>query len=131
MQDICFPITSDDGSLAPDSALAKWSSLMIEACCKVGFDPSGTSKFATLMAAAGFINIKETVYKWPLNSWPKGKKDKLLGRWGNADFSEGVQGFSMAFLTRVLGWTQQEVEVFLVDVRKDLRDKSKHSYVKL
>ena len=104
---------------------------MIEAGRKVGFDPSGTSKFATQMAAAGFINIQETIYKWPLNSWPKGKKDKLLGRWGNADFSEGLQGFSMAFLTRVLGWTQQEVELFLVEIRKDLRDKSKHSYVKL
>lgn len=37
----------------------------------------------------------------------------------------------MAFLTRVLGWTQQEVELFLVEIRKDIRDKSKHSYVKL
>ena len=64
---------------------------MIEAGRKVGFDPSGTSKFATQMAAAGFINIQETIYKWPLNSWPKGKKDKLLGRWGNADFSEAFK----------------------------------------
>lgn len=131
MQDICFPVTSDDGSLPPDSPLARWSSLMIEAGGKVGFDPSRTNGFATQMAAAGFINIQETVYKWPLNSWPKGKKDKLLGRWANADLSEGLQGFSMAFLTRVLGWTQQEVEGFLIDVRKDLCDKSKHSYVKM
>ncbi|KAA6408009.1 MAG: hypothetical protein FRX48_08360 [Lasallia pustulata] len=131
MQDLCFPITSDDGSVSPDSSLAKWSSLMIGAGRKVGFDLSGTSRFATHMAAAGFINIRETVYKWPLNSWPKGIKEKLLGRWGNANISEGIQGFSMAFLTRVLGWTSQEVEAFLIEVRKELRDRSKHSYVKI
>lgn len=131
MQDVCLPVTSDDGSLPQESSLAKWSSLIIEAGGKVGFDPSGTSRFSSQMAAAGFINIQETVYKWPLNSWPKGKKDKLLGRWANADISEGLQGISMAFLTRVLGWTQEEVEVFLLDVRKELRDKSKHSYIKL
>lgn len=68
MQDICFPVTSDDGSLPPDTALAKWSSLIFEAGGKVGFDLTGTSKFATQMAAAGFSNIQETVYKWPLNS---------------------------------------------------------------
>ena len=102
---------------------------MMEAGRRAGIDLHGSSRFARQMAGAGFINVQETIYKWPLNPWPKGKKDKHLGRWAHANFTEGLQGFSMAFFTRILGWTQQEVEVFLVDVRKDLRDGGKHSYL--
>jgi hypothetical protein len=35
----------------------------------------------------------------------------------------------MAMFTRVLGWQPEEVQSFLVDVRKDLKNKSIHSYV--
>jgi hypothetical protein len=31
------------------------------------------------MEAAGFINVTETIYKWPSNRWPKDKKFKELG----------------------------------------------------
>jgi hypothetical protein len=31
------------------------------------------------MIAAGFTNVVETKYFWPLNKWPKDKKLKELG----------------------------------------------------
>lgn len=40
----------------------------------------------------------------------------------------GLSGLSMALYTRELGWDPQELEVFLVNVRKDLKDRSKHGY---
>jgi hypothetical protein len=46
------------------------------------------------------------------------------------DFSEqlkqGLQGIVMGLFTRVMGWTPTEVELFLVDLRKELNDKSYH-----
>jgi hypothetical protein len=49
----------------------------------------------------------------------------------NADFSaeqlkRGLQGIVMGLLTRSLGWTATQVEAFLVNLRKELDDKSYH-----
>ena len=41
---------------------------------------------------------------------------------------EGLHGFSIALFTRSLGMTVKEVEDFLVEVRKDVEDRSIHSY---
>lgn len=38
----------------------------------------------------------------------------------------GLQGIAMGLLTRSLGWSAAEVEVFLVGLRKELNDKSLH-----
>lgn len=39
---------------------------------------------------------------------------------------QGLQGIVMAPLTRSLNWTPSQVEVFLVNVRKELDDMSYH-----
>jgi hypothetical protein len=44
------------------------------------------------------------------------------------NFSTGLSGLSMALFTRGLGWTKEELEVFLVEVRKSMKDKSIHGY---
>lgn len=40
----------------------------------------------------------------------------------------GVGGLSMALFTRVHGWSVEELETFLVSVRKDMRDTRIHAY---
>lgn len=39
-----------------------------------------------------------------------------------------LEGLSMAIFTHALGWSKEEAEVFLVDVRKDIRDTKIHCY---
>lgn len=51
-----------------------------------------------------------------------------VGMWMYENFSGGVQGLSMALFTRGLGWSAEEVEAFLVDVRKDMKDTKIHGY---
>lgn len=50
------------------------------------------------------------------------------GMWTYENLGNGASGLSMALFTRALGWTQQEVELFLVDVRRDMKDRSVHGY---
>lgn len=128
MHDLRYPIACDDGTLTEDSPMIKWSYLMMEAGQKVGHSLDSCSRYASQMRDAGFINIHETVYKWPMNTWPLAKKDKIVGAWTMENFSNGVQGFTMAYFSRVLGWSQEAVEVFLVGVRKELKDRRKHGY---
>lgn len=44
---------------------------------------------------------------------------------------EGMESYSLALFTRVLGWDPEEVQVFLAGVRKELVDRSIHAYTKL
>ncbi|KAF4777492.1 hypothetical protein HER10_EVM0002621 [Colletotrichum scovillei] len=56
---------------------------------------------------------------------------KELGEWNLENFLEGIEGWSMAPLTRALQWTKEEVNVFLIQVRNDLKDRRIHAYTPL
>ena len=44
---------------------------------------------------------------------------------------EGVEAWSMALFTRVLGWSPEAVQVHLAGVRKDYKNPSLHPYAVL
>jgi hypothetical protein len=44
---------------------------------------------------------------------------------------EGLEPYSLALLTRVLGWDRLQIETMLAEVRKDLRDRRVHMYFKM
>jgi hypothetical protein len=48
--------------------------------------------------------------------------------WSLEDMGSALEGFSLAPFTRVLGWSREEVEVFLVNVRKELKNPRIHAY---
>jgi hypothetical protein len=48
--------------------------------------------------------------------------------WMLENFSSGISGLSLAVFTRALGWSQDELEVFLVDVGKSMKDTKVHGY---
>ncbi len=128
MQEIMFPISCDDDTLTKDHALSRWGDLMVEGSHKIGrFMDCGTF-YKQQMEDAGFENVREVIYKWPMNSWPKDPKFKTLGVWSLQNMLDGVHAFSVALFTRALGWSAEEVEVFLADVRKDITNKRVHSY---
>jgi SAM-dependent methyltransferase len=75
-----LPPTSDDGTMSPDTALYRWSTLLLESTQKIGRPFGGTSSLKSQMEAAGFKNVSQRVYKWPQNRWPKDPKYKELGK---------------------------------------------------
>lgn len=52
---------------------------------------------------AGFVNTVEQVFKVPLGGWPADVKLRELGQWALLGFDTGLEGYSLATLTRVLG----------------------------
>jgi hypothetical protein len=48
--------------------------------------------------------------------------------WNYENIGAGLSGLSMALFTRGLNWSAEEVEIFLVDVRKDMRKLRIHAY---
>jgi hypothetical protein len=56
---------------------------------------------------------------------------KKLGLWFYEDMHEVLSGMAMATFIGPLKMSREVVEVFLVDVRKDLNEKRIHAYLPL
>ncbi|MCJ1285119.1 hypothetical protein MMC26_004457 [Xylographa opegraphella] len=129
MQELQFPVRCADDDAGKESPFREWSYRVMEAAEKVGINPTACEKFEEQLAQQGFVNIRYETIKWPIGSWAKGKKEKEIGRWMLENTLQGLQGVSMALLTRHLGWSREAVELFLVGVRKQILDRSSHIYV--
>ena len=77
--DPVYPMASDDGTLSQDSALYRWSVLLNEAATKLGSSLDSAMSYKKQLTDAGFVNVTESVHKWPMNTWPKQAKHKELG----------------------------------------------------
>jgi hypothetical protein len=116
-----------DDSLA-GTALERWNKLLMEAADKTGLNSRAAARFRSQLAAAGFVDVVERKFALPGNAWAKGEKEKMLGLMQMTNILDGVQGISMQLFTKMLGWSPEEVELFLVDVRKDLKNRDIHFY---
>jgi SAM-dependent methyltransferase len=128
-QEIVFPLRCmDPGVSAENSPLMRWSQLFLEAATKIGLDGTMPRKFTPKLREAGFVNIHLKTYKWPIGKWAKGAKFKLLGRFVFEDLMDWLPSSSLGLFTRVLGWTREEVEVFLAECRTEAKRKDRHYY---
>lgn len=127
MQDLYMPILCDDGTME-GTAYGEWNDKYMDACAVLQRNPSWTAKYKEWMIAAGFTNVRQEIFKWPINPWPKDKALKEMGMWNMVNMLEGLDGFTVRLWTSTLGMTPEEIQVFLVQVRKDLRDTRIHSY---
>ncbi|KAG8360291.1 hypothetical protein FVEN_g2194 [Fusarium venenatum] len=128
IQEVSGSILSDDGTLTKTHALTKWFTLLSEAFIKLGGAAIEFDGIKDMMEKAGFVDIVDTRFKWPLNPWPKDKKYKELGTWNNANSMDAIESLTLAPFSRAHGWSREEVEMFLVEVRKDLNNRQIHAY---
>ncbi|CAI0652723.1 unnamed protein product [Colletotrichum noveboracense] len=119
---------SDDGTLPADSALVRFTELLRGAAEKFGRVFIDVKELKAIMIEVGFEDVTLSRYKWPVNTWPKDPHYREIGAYNYENVMDAVDGLAMAPLTRAYEWTRAEVEVFLVDVRKDVKNKEYHSY---
>ena len=118
----------DDGTLQ-GTALLQWSEDMLKIGKIIDREFDNAYRYKQWMEEAGFVNVQERRLPLPTNPWPKDKDLKQIGLWEMVNFGEGLQGFSLKLFMQFLGWSREELEVFLVQVRKDIEDKRIHSYM--
>ncbi len=122
MQEIYFRPQSKDTSIA-GTALEAWNVKLMEAAKIIGKDWWCTPKYKVRFEDAGFVKVQKQVFPWLGNAWPKGEKQKELGRLMLANVLKGVSAVSLAVLKKAFGMNVEEVEDMLVDVRKDIKDR--------
>jgi SAM-dependent methyltransferase len=124
----------DDGTMPPDWPVIQWMGYLSEASQRlVPPRPLDTAKsIASWMQRAGFVDVHERIDKVPYNPWPRDPFLKELGRDWERQILLGVAGWSYKPLgDRGLGWTRERTEVFLIDVRKAMKNRYVHAYNKL
>lgn len=128
-QEISYIPSSQDGSLTQESAVLQWHYLQKEAAQKAGFDliNSGTLTKARL-EKVGYVDVVFKELALPIGPWPADPTLKAAGYHQLCAMLKGLEGISLRFFTRYLGWTAQEVEILVAKVRAEWRKPSIHSY---
>ena len=55
-----------------------------------------------LITQAGFVDVEETRYKWPIGAWSNDQRLKDLGNWNMKHWENGLEGWTMRFCTNYL-----------------------------
>lgn len=108
-----------------------WSKYFFQAADNYGTPCTSPANLKTWMRQAGFVDIEEHILKLPTGPWPKDKRLKQVGLFEMVNMTEGVEGLTLRTFTRALDWSPERVQLFLVDVRNQIRDRSVHGYISL
>ena len=122
------PARSDDDSIPKSSTLRVWEEKCREACVLIGQPLDVAENLKRWIEEAGFVDVEERLYKLPMNTWPKDEEFKELGRYQYAQYMDALKPFALGLLVEVLGWTLEETEVFLMELRKDIANRRYHGY---
>lgn len=146
-------VRSDDGSLENAKPLSRWQEQIDEASTKFGKKLNIAETHKQKLLDAGFVNVRDDVFKvcWahemlpfrdhlktdddnyvcqcPISTWPKDPKFKEIGRYQLGQALESVESFTVALFTRVLGYSREEAQLVMAQVRADLREPKNHFYV--
>ncbi|OAQ57266.1 methyltransferase [Pochonia chlamydosporia 170] len=127
-QEVDCNISCDDGTLDPSGPLVSWISDLILASDKLNRPALIGATLKEVYERVGFVDVQQRVYKVPLGPWPKNRFLKQIGLLWGANILQGLSAFSYHLLHHGFNRSAAEIEVCLVNVRRDLCDMRIHSY---
>ncbi|KAJ5682496.1 hypothetical protein N7462_005661 [Penicillium macrosclerotiorum] len=124
-------ISCDDGSITEGNSSLFFGKTACEAAVNWGRPITLVHNLKDMMEKAGFVDIHEKVYKWPIGPWPKDPILKEAGRLHYHQWATGMEGWAMYLLTKYAvpkPWSKEEVQVLMAKVRKEIRNPRHHIY---
>jgi hypothetical protein len=101
----------------------------MEAMGRHGKDFTIPTRWKDMLKDAGFVDVRQKWYHWPIGPWAKHKKNKLLGRLLLADLHDGLTA-SAPLYANALGWTLDEAHAFVKRAQEDLMAQKTNFYMK-
>lgn len=65
----------------------------------------------------------------PIGPWPKDARLKEIGKYQVVQELKVIDSYTPKLFEHALGWTAQEIQVFMAKVKKELKDPSIHLYL--
>ncbi|EEY17912.1 conserved hypothetical protein [Verticillium alfalfae VaMs.102] len=111
------------------SALAQWGKFFVKGGLKFGrpFTVFEEHIQRKAMEAAGFVDIEEREIINPVGNWPADAKTKEIAQFSEATFLEDPKGY-IAFFAHALDWTTEEIEMYLLQFRRELKSSSHRAF---
>ncbi len=119
---------SDDGTLPNDSAFQKLADCIKSSSEMYGTPSDDPLRWKGWFEARGLEMVTETVLKVPSNPWPKDQRLKLVGAFEMDNLLTNLDGMVMRLFKKSFGWTTEQVDDLLSQVRKDIRNFHYHTY---
>ncbi|KAI5458182.1 S-adenosyl-L-methionine-dependent methyltransferase [Mariannaea sp. PMI_226] len=124
---------SDDGTAELEPVLKTWGQLYEDGGKVMGrpffVQQEGLQEKA--LQAAGFTDIKIVDYKLPVGGWPKDPRLAEVGNFVKLTLENDIEGYTLLLWHNVLGWPKDDYQIFLMGMRKALRNRKVHSYMKV
>jgi SAM-dependent methyltransferase len=127
LQEAAFWIESQDGT-TNGTAIETWNRNVIDGMRRMGTQPLIALQLRQMMVDAGFVDVQEKRIAAPINPWPKGEHQKVLGFMEMQNLLAVCHGIAMNVLVKIFGWSTEEVEVLLAKFRTEIKDRRIHGY---
>ncbi|KAL9124912.1 MAG: hypothetical protein Q9217_005805 [Psora testacea] len=101
--EICPVLESDDSSIPPGSVFEEGGRLALECGVQNGKPMDIQRHIKGWITKAGFVDVVEEKYKWPIGDWPADSRLKDIGRWNATHWNLGIEAWSMRLLTQCHG----------------------------
>ncbi|KAH6953009.1 S-adenosyl-L-methionine-dependent methyltransferase [Fusarium avenaceum] len=128
IQGVAAPFLSDDGTAEKAVNAQLWLNTLCEGAAKFGKPLDSAPSWKSKMEAAGFVDIHEEVRKIPIGKWPKDPKLKEIGRFQAIQAAQAIESYTPQIFSNVLGWSQEEIQVFVAKAKNEIKDPSVHLY---
>jgi hypothetical protein len=102
---------------------------MMKASRVLGKDWTRVGKYKRYMEEAGFEDVVERRFEWPVGTWAKGERQKRLGALYREDLLRALEPFSMLLFMKGLGMRKEEVDEIVGAVREEIMSDKIHVYV--
>ncbi|KAH6884873.1 S-adenosyl-L-methionine-dependent methyltransferase [Thelonectria olida] len=120
---------SDDGTAEKAESAQFWLKTLIDGLAQFGKPLDCAIEWKQKMEDAGFVDVQQRIIKVPIGAWPKDPKLKDLGKFQGFQQMKAVESYTPGVFGRILGWSDEEVQVLVAKVRKDLNDPAIHLYI--
>ncbi|KAF5253561.1 hypothetical protein FANTH_1633 [Fusarium anthophilum] len=129
MQAVHSDFKSDDNTKERAKNALLWMKTMVEGSSKFGKPLNVAPAWKKEMEDAGFVDVEQKILKVPIGSWPRDPKLKEIGKFQSVQEAQVITSYTPGIFSRILGWSDEEIQVFMAKVKKDLSDPSIHLYL--
>lgn len=102
----------------------QWNRYMEQAALKRGRQLQLGPHLRTFQKTAGLLDVKEVVFPHKWGTWLSDPAERSLGARTMLSAMSGMEGFTTILFTKVLSWSLEDTQAFIVKVKRDMRDDS-------
>ncbi|KAK8109340.1 TAM domain methyltransferase [Apiospora sp. TS-2023a] len=117
------------------TSFAKWDRAYqqgsLTALSKLGNAATFPYRYKSILHKAGFRRIHVRKYAVPTNAWANSKSLQRIGHMQATNFLSVVDILSRDMFVHVLGWTSQEADALIAQVRHEVQENNLHAFYTL